>query len=116
MQPQKQSSSKSSIIIIIVLIVGAAAAYFYYSGVPKDTSSTLESSNTTESADAQAAGARILSLTNQIGKLKINPKIFTSAVYKTLTDKTVEIPELPVGRPNPFAPLPGTAPIVAPKH
>lgn len=108
---QQQQSSKKTFLILIVIIAVALGAYFYFKGEPDDSSiSSLEAQNSPETADAQAVGIRVLSLLNQINSLKIDASIFESAVYKTLVDYTITIPEQNVGRPNPFAPIAGSAP------
>lgn len=96
---------------MILIIVVALGLYFYFKGDPDDTSiSSLEAEVSVESTEALEKSARILSLLNQINSLKIDASIFESAVYKTLVDYTITIPEQDVGRPNPFAPIPGSAP------
>ncbi|MDQ5893438.1 MAG: hypothetical protein QG640_450 [Patescibacteria group bacterium] len=108
---QNQQSSKKTFFIVIIIIILALAAYFYFKGSPDDSSvSSLEADNSPTSADAQAVGTRVLSLLNQINSLKIDSSIFDSAVYKSLVDYTITIPEQNVGRPNPFAPISGSAP------
>ena len=98
-------SSKKTIIIMVVIIVVAIIAYFYYEGGNTVTSSSLETSQVT--SDAQAAGARVLNLLNQIKSLKIDTSLFSDPAYETLRDYTVAIPQEQVGRANPFAPIPG---------
>lgn len=108
---QQQQSSKKTFLVVILIIILALGAYFYFKGDPSDSStSSLEAENSPVSADAQAVGVRVLSLLNQINSLKIDASIFDSAVYKTLVDYTITIPEQNVGRPNPFAPIAGSAP------
>ncbi|MEI7463553.1 MAG: hypothetical protein WCK03_04145 [Candidatus Taylorbacteria bacterium] len=102
-----KKSSKKTIIIIVVLIVASAIAYFYYESSNTVTNSGLET--TAETTDAQAAGARVLSLLNQIKSIKIDTTVFKDPSYLSLRDYSVEIPQDNVGRSNPFAPLPGTA-------
>lgn len=103
-------SSKKNLIIIVVIIAIAAVAMFYFLGSKKssDTNSLVESTT----AERTQAGRHVLALLNQIQRLEIDPSIFDEktalgAVFATLQDYTVEIPELPVGRANPFAPIPG---------
>jgi hypothetical protein len=99
-----QSHSKKRVGIIIAVIIVAALGYFYMSGdaVPMDT-------NTLEVQTANADGARILSLLNQIQSLRIDTGLLSSPAYVSLVDYSVNIPEIPVGRPNPFAPIPGVS-------
>ncbi len=109
MNTTQQSSSKKTFIIIIVIIAVAALIYFYNLGNSSaDSASSLQESGA--SAETQAVGSRVLSLLNQISSLKIDSSIFTSASYKSLVDYTIAIPEQNIGRPNPFAPIPGSVP------
>lgn len=106
MQPQQQNSSKKTLLIVIVIVIISLSVFFYYKGSPTDSNiSSVQSSGSPESVDAQIVGTRVLSLLNQISELKIDSSIFSSAVYKTLIDYTVEIPTQDVGRLNPFAPI-----------
>ncbi len=101
-----QSSSKKSVISIIVIIAIAVVAYFLYSGSKTpDSVGTLTQSQA--NPEAGAVSARILNLLNQIRSLKIDTSIFRDNAYQTLVDYSVAIPPVNVGRPNPFAPLPG---------
>ena len=56
---------------------------------------------------ADATSARILSLLNQVSKLEIDTDIFSDPVYQTFKDRSIDIPPVEVGRPNPFAPIIG---------
>ena len=108
MSNQQHTSSWKSITAIIVIFVVFAIGYFYYSGgTPSPVSGSLL--QTQVSPEANAASARILSLLNQIRTLKIDTSIFKDPAYMTLTDYSVAIPAVPVGRPNPFAPIPGVS-------
>ena len=106
-QPQQKSSKKTFIALIIIIVI-AVLIYFYTMGNPTDNSSLVQTTAVAGSEDAQRVGTRVLTLLNQINSLKIDASIFTSATYKSLVDYTITIPEQPVGRPNPFAPLPGS--------
>jgi LPS O-antigen subunit length determinant protein (WzzB/FepE family) len=105
MKPQPHS--KKTLIVSIIAIIVLAIVYFYFSG-----STVTDPTATLQTQSANVVGTRVLSLLNQIKSLHIDTTIFKDQAYQTLVDYAVEIPELPVGRPNPFAPLPGvqTAP------
>jgi hypothetical protein len=106
---QQKSPSKGTFIALIIIVIVSLLLYFYYKGAPSDSStSSIETVGTPESSDAQAASARVIALLNQISSLKIDPAIFNSAVYKSLVDYSITIPEQPVGRVNPFAPTAGS--------
>ena len=98
-----QSSKKTWIWIAIIIIV-AVVGYFYLSGSSAPASSGLVQSSGSDSA---VVGTQVLTLLNQIQSLKIDTSLFTDPGYQTLRDYSVAIPQVNVGRANPFAPLPG---------
>jgi hypothetical protein len=102
-QPQKQKSSKMAYLVLFVIVAGALLYYFYTTGISTPESLTMQE----ESLANQAAGMRVLTLLNEINVLKIDNVFFADQSYRTLRDYTNEIPTLPVGRSNPFAPVPG---------
>jgi hypothetical protein len=103
MNNHKPTKKTYTYIFIGLLVLLAVIFYFYQSGKGDSSSTTLTETNVSD----QAVGARILSLLNQISSLKIDAALFTQPTYMTLKDYTVEISPLPVGRVNPFAPIPG---------
>ena len=103
----QQTSSKKPLIIIISIVILAGLAYFYFSGSPSDTSISSVNSSTGETSEASIVGAKVLSLLNEIGSLRIDSSVFDSQVFKSLVDHTVIVPEQNVGRPNPFIPVGG---------
>jgi hypothetical protein len=99
----KQKSSKKTVIITVVVLALLVIGYFYYNGTPSSSGSLLQ----TAPDASQAIGSQVLGLLNQIQSLKIDTTLFMDPAYLTLHDFTIAIPVLNVGRPNPFAPLPG---------
>jgi hypothetical protein len=92
--------------IIGIIVVSISIYYFFLAGPSKATSSSL-----LEQGPASGViGSQVLNLLNQISSLKIDSTVFQSAVYKSLQDYSVAIPTENVGRPNPFAPIPGFVP------
>lgn len=104
---KQQPKSKKTIIAVIIAIVVLAIIYFYFSGGSAPTSAgSLQSQSPDQTT---VVGARVLSLLNQINSLHIDTSIFKTTAFISLQDYAVDIPEIPVGRANPFAPLPGVA-------
>jgi glucose-6-phosphate isomerase len=100
----KKSSSYKSLIGIGIIIAAVVVTYIALSKGPAESDSLLQSQATPEAA---VVSARILNLLNQIKSLKIDTTLFTDPAYQTLVDYSVQIPPVDVGRPNPFAPIPG---------
>ncbi len=96
-------SKKTSIGIIIIVVMIAATYYFFTKGNSAPEGAVVQQST----PQADAAAARILSLLNQVSSLEIDTKIFEDPVYKTFRDRSIDIPPVEVGRPNPFAPISG---------
>ena len=100
----KNQSSKKSIIGIIIIVAMAVLAYYFFTKSNSTPEGALVEQSTPQ---ADAVSARILSLLNQVSKLEIDTDIFEDPVYKTFKDRSIQIPPVEVGRPNPFAPIPG---------
>lgn len=100
MTPQQPSKTKTYGMIAIV-ILAFLLIYFYMSG-DTPTTGTL-----TPGSSYGTVGASELGLLNQVRSLKIDSALFTDPVFVSLQDYSVAITPEPVGRPNPFAPLPG---------
>jgi hypothetical protein len=108
-----QSTSKMPAIIGILLVICAVFYYFYAASnapVSPDSSLTL----TTGSTGGAPVGSDVLSLLSEISGLNIDTSFFQTPVYESLTDFSVTIPSEPVGKSNPFLPLPGSIPTASP--
>lgn len=95
--------NKTTLITLAAVII-IAIGYFYVTGEESTQDAAVVTA--TNTADA-AIGSRVLAILNQIQQIKIDNTFFESAAYRSLVDYSVEIPAQNVGRPNPFAPLPG---------
>lgn len=106
---QTPKNSKATAIALVAIIVISFGLFFYYfqKDASDDPDSLLETTNSDESNEARAASDRIVKILNQVSALQIDDKIFKTAVYKSLVDYSVQIPEQNVGRVNPFAPVSG---------
>lgn len=102
----KSSNSKSIYAIVVVIILGIIG-YFVFKGFkpPEDQSFVIQ--NQSSSQETEIKSAQILSLLRKIKELDIDTNFFLSSAYLSLYDFTVEVPELDVGRINPFAPIQG---------
>lgn len=98
-----QKPSKMPYVVLAIIVLIAVIFYFYWTGNNTSENLTLQEISIAN----QATGVRVLNLLNEISSLNIDSSFFNSPVYQTLRDYSVEIPPLPVGRPNPFASVPG---------
>lgn len=69
-----------------------------------ETNSSIPGQNAASDA-ASIVGVEIIQALNQINALNLDKTIFERPVYISLIDRSQEIPEEPIGRPNPFAPI-----------
>lgn len=58
---------------------------------------------------AQIVGNEIITALNQIESLQLSREIFEDPVYRSLIDRSEPIPEEPIGKMNPFAPIGATS-------
>lgn len=91
----------SWITIVGIIIVAALIYFIFFAGEPSASDQNLLQVG----AAAEPVGQRVLSLLNQIQSLRIDDSFFSDPVYGSLQDYSVAIPQLPVGRDNPFAPI-----------
>jgi hypothetical protein len=59
----------------------------------------------TPAASAQALGADLLKIADDISKATLSKDLFSAAGYRLLSDWSTPLAPEPVGRPNPFAPV-----------
>ena len=103
MNQQQPQSKIKTYGIIVAIVLAFILVYFYMSG-GTPAASTLVAGN-----PYGAVGSAELSLLNQVRSLKIDTALFTDPAFRSLVDFSVAITPENVGRPNPFAPLPGVA-------
>lgn len=88
------------IIGVIGLTVGAFFAYTIYF-VTEDTGLLVE-----EFGD-QFVGREVVMELEKIQAITLDDKLFQSATYQSLIDRSIEVADEPTGRNNPFAPIAG---------
>lgn len=98
----KGFTAKSWITLVGVLLAGILIYYAFSGNIAISEDSLLMAQ-----PEGEAASAEVLNLLNQIQSLHIDASLFQSPAYQSLVDYTVPIPDQNVGRPNPFAPIPG---------
>lgn len=91
---------------IIIIIVVATVLFFavsFIKGGSKDDSLLQSVANTPKGADV--IGSEIIQALNQIETLQLDRSVFEDPVYRSLVDRSQPIPQEPIGRENPFAPI-----------
>ena len=81
--------------IMLALVIFLVAMFGY-----KLFSTNIEFAE--EGMVAQSIGADIIELNSRIERVNLDPSLFSSATYRSLTDFSATIPSQPVGRTNPF--------------
>ena len=98
-----QTSSLKTWIWIGAIIAVAGIGYFYWEG------GHISPSSLAGVSPAAALSARTSAQSSTLDSIKVNADFFNDATFNSLIDNTVKVPEQSVGRPNPFAPIPGEA-------
>lgn len=91
------------LIAALVLIAVIAVAWYELSASPAAPSSLLSTSA------AGGADQQLVSTLLTLRAVTLSGAIFNDQSFKTLQDFTTQIQPEPVGRTDPFAPLPGAA-------
>lgn len=100
--------SKNKMILIVVgVIIGGFVLYSYIAG--DSSTSLIQANNEPASAEARAGERAILDTLFQLKAITLSGTIFTNVAFETLRDFRTEIVAEPIGRKNPFAPIPGMA-------
>ncbi len=95
------SNVKNIIIILIVIAVVGGGVYWYRQNyaVKSDTNVAVSVTSTPK------VGQKTLTLLGQVKALNLDTSIFNDQAFISLQEYNKIIPEQPVGRINPFAPL-----------
>jgi len=94
-------ASQHKMISLLVLILLIAAAWWGFTQNSSPGAGVLISTVATSSQDAQ-----IVSVLLQLQAVQLNGTVLTDPGFLSLQDFTTQIVSEPIGRPNPFAPLP----------
>ena len=100
--------------VLAVLVIVAIGWYLYSREKPSDVAGDSFIINDPMMLAAGGAtgdvGVEILDLLAKIQGLKIDAAFFADPAYRSLSDYTQQVAPQPVGRDNPFAPIPGATP------
>ena len=97
--------SQHKLIAILVLIVVLGMGWYALSG----SSAPAPSLTTTQAAGTSPADQTLVTTLLALRAVKLDATIFSDPAFVDLRDFSTQIVPEPVGRDNPFAPLPSTA-------
>lgn len=83
--------------ITLSAVVIFALALWLYSAFFKNDAPVAVSNG-----GAETVGADVLSLNAALQAVNLDQSLFSSALYRNLSDFSTPVPNQPVGRPNPF--------------
>lgn len=92
--------------VLLILVGVVLAGVVWYSFMRNDSTQLLETQDLTV---ATAVDSDVVGVLLQLRAVSLSGTIFTDPAFQALQDFGSEIIPEPVGRENPFAPLPGTA-------
>ncbi len=107
------STNAKTIAVVIIIAVLGFFLYQQFSGSETNTLTATDANGqpiTVGEQNLSAVGADIQALLTQINSVKIDSEIFTNPAYQSLTDLRNEVPALPQGKKNPFAPFTNPTP------
>ncbi len=89
----KKNKGNIATVILFVLAVMAYRIYFPSEVLDTDTEA------------ARDVGSDLIKTLSQVERINFDPTLLSSPAYMSLIDTGAQVPESPVGRPNPFAPF-----------
>ena len=95
--------STTGIVLALLLILLLSMSYFVFLSYP----STDNGGALADTVLQNASGAQFINLLDVLQSLRLDISFFDNPAFRALKDGTVPLVSEPVGRANPFAPLPG---------
>jgi len=93
-----------NVLMLIGVLLLALAAYWYWQSGNNGNEPPLSASP--PQTTASLAGQDILNLLNQLRSIQIDSSVFENPAFKSLVDYRIATTAEPLGRPDPFEPLP----------
>jgi hypothetical protein len=94
---------KTQITIGVVVILAALLGWHLFGGTKQPVALLTE---VAQDPVETIIGRELLLALEKMKLVKLDVAFFNDPLYKSLQDTTVEIPKQPIGRRDPFAPLP----------
>lgn len=95
--------NSKNLIFIGLLILVLVFAYFFLFGDNNDEALSIGSAR-----ESEVVGNELLAQLQQLEGIKLDATLFADPLFQSLTNETVMVQQEPIGRINPFAPLPGS--------
>lgn len=92
---------KNGLTIIGLLIVGGLGYYLFV----LNSGSDLDFDGVSGINEAQLASETFLRELNEIQTFELSDELFVDSRFRSFVDFTLPVPEQPIGRVNPFAPV-----------
>lgn len=92
------------ILIVTGVVLVAVLGYYYWSANGSGNVAAL--SSVSGPTQTTSAGQDILNILSQLRQLHIDGSLFSNPAFKSLVDYYIATSSEPIGRPNPFEPLP----------
>ncbi len=103
-------SKRAKFLILIFVAVAVILVYFIFYSKKKDAGSesnvavTSSGPMSTNGIKVDSEGNELLGMSESLKGIKIDPGFFDNPIFKSLVDNSVDLPSVPTGRTNPFAP------------
>lgn len=115
---KRKTSHKRIILSVVALLLLTAIGYDALVGPPVSSAQNLVNSSADTTTSTAGIGQELTDLMNQVQAISIDTAVLKDSSYLSLRDYAVTLIPVETGRPNPFAPLPSSAPatkIIPPK-
>lgn len=99
----KEQGNSNVFIVLAIFVAIGIAGYFY---ITRDQSTEDLLVSTVMDAQSAPLDSNFIVALNELKRLKLDDSLFSTALWKSLTDFGQELAPQEKFRPNPFAPLP----------
>lgn len=113
MQTESSNTKKLIISVTIILIIAFGVWYFFF----RSTTVAPTYDEAGNPIQAEVVGKDLIDLLTELQSVKLDSSVLRTAAFTSLVDYSIGLPDLPLGRNNPFEKISGSVstPVVAPK-
>ncbi|MCX6716810.1 MAG: hypothetical protein NTV72_02725 [Candidatus Taylorbacteria bacterium] len=98
-------NSKNLLTIVIIIALVGGGVWWYRNKYNQQQTVISNDLSSMSVVNDSGVGAQTMMLLGQVKSLKLDDSIFKDSSFQSLQDYSRIIPDQPVGRPNPFAPI-----------